>query len=82
MARKYPAFSQTDIDSLRGWLEKTPHLPKITDHEIFLFLHAENFKIETCKTRIDKFYTMRTRVKTIFEDRDVGSDEFQFAHDD
>lgn len=82
MARKYPAFRPNDIDHLRGWLEKMPHLPQITDHEIFLFLHAEHFKVEPCKLRMDKFYTMRTRIKTMFEDRDVARDEFQFAHDD
>lgn len=82
IARKYPAFKQIDIDHLRGWLEKTPHLPKITDYEIFIFLHAANFSVEACKIRIDKFYTMRTRVKVIFDDRDVGKDEIRFSHDD
>lgn len=82
MSRRYPTFKPTDVDHLREWLDKTPHLPSITDYEIFLFLHAAEFSVECTKIRIDKFYTIRTRVKVLFEDRDVGTEEFRVSHED
>lgn len=81
LARKHPGFKECDIEHLRSWLEKTPHLPQITDYEIFIFLHASYFSVEACKIRIDKFYTMRTHIKTMFDDRDVASDEINFGRD-
>ncbi|XP_063706111.1 alpha-tocopherol transfer protein-like [Culicoides brevitarsis] len=81
MSQRFASFNQADLVHLRQWLEKTPHLPQLEDHEIFLFLHASNFSVEACKTRLDKFYTIRTRVKAMFEERDVNSDEFRFAHE-
>uniref|UniRef100_A0A336M2W0 CSON010940 protein n=1 Tax=Culicoides sonorensis TaxID=179676 RepID=A0A336M2W0_CULSO len=82
LSERFPEFNQLDIDSIKSWLKKSLHLPRITDYEIFLFLHASHFSVEACKIRIDKFYTMRTHLKVIFEDRDVAKDEIRFYHED
>lgn len=82
MRNRYPNFKQEDLNNLREWLEKSPHLPKITDYEIFLFLHAAEFKVEAAKIRLDKFYTIRTHVKAVFEDRDVIKEEIKIGYED
>lgn len=76
MKESNPMLRQEDVDHIRKWLEKSPHLPIITDYEIFLFLHASHFSIETTKVRLDKFYTCRTGINKIFDNRDVITDEF------
>lgn len=80
-AQKYPDFNRDDIQKIRTWLEKSPHLPKITDREIFSFLHSTGFSVETTKTKIDNFYTCRTHMKQYFECRDPDTDDMNFVYE-
>lgn len=79
--KKYPDFNKDDVQKIRTWLDKTPHLPKITNHEIFMFLHSTEFSVEASKTKIDNFYTCRTHMKQYFDCRDPATDEMKFAHE-
>lgn len=78
-SKKYPEFNKEDVQKIRLWLDKSPHLPKITDHEIFNFLRSTGFSVETCKIKIDNFYTCRTLLKQYFESRDPESDEMMYT---
>lgn len=82
LRKSHPMLQKEDVTHIREWLEKSPHLPNnITDYEIYLFLHASHFNLETTKVRLDKFYTCRTRIKQIFENRDVTTDDFLMYKD-
>lgn len=72
--RKNPELKDSDIKMLKEWCKKQPHLPKITDSELALFLHSNYYRLEPTKTTIDTFYTVRTHVPEFFSNRDpLGS---------
>ncbi|XP_047353529.1 uncharacterized protein LOC124950614 [Vespa velutina] len=72
--RKNPELKESDIEILKEWCKKQPHLPKITDSELALFLHSNYYRLEPTKTTIDTFYTVRTHVPEFFSNRDpLGS---------
>lgn len=73
--KKNPELKESDIKSLREWCEKQPHLPKITDSELALFLHSNYYRMEPTKTTIDTFYTARTHVPEFFSNRDPLGDK-------
>ncbi|XP_034945203.1 alpha-tocopherol transfer protein-like [Chelonus insularis] len=68
--QKNPELKDSDIQMLREWCQKQPHLPKITDSELVLFLHSNYYRLEPTKTTIDTFYTCRTHVTEFFANRD------------
>lgn len=68
--KKNPELKKSDIQMLREWCEKQPHLPKISDGELALFLHSNYYRLEPTKTTIDSFYTLRTHVPEFFSNRD------------
>ena len=67
---KNPELKKSDIESLKDWHAKQPHLPKISDTEFALFLHSNYYRLEPTKTTIDTFYTARTHVPEFFSNRD------------
>lgn len=69
--RKNPELKETDLESLREWCKKQPHLPKIPDIDLILFLHSNYYSIEPTKKTIDNYYTMRTHVPELFTNRDI-----------
>lgn len=72
--KRNPELSRVDLESLREWCNKQPHLPEITDSELALFLHSNYYRIEPTKKTIDAFYTMRTHTPDFFTCRDVEKD--------
>ncbi|KYQ49138.1 Alpha-tocopherol transfer protein-like protein [Trachymyrmex zeteki] len=68
--KKNPELKESDIQILREWCEKQPHLPKISDSELALFLHSNYYRLEPTKTTIDTFFTVRTHVPEFFSNRD------------
>ncbi|CAH1119368.1 unnamed protein product [Phaedon cochleariae] len=63
--------SSKDVDILREWLSKQPHLPKkIDDILLRRFLSAAENSIERAKYLIDLFFTIRSQSPEIFSDRD------------
>ena len=78
--KKNPELKEADIQSLRDWCAKQPHLPKISDSELALFLHSNYYRSEPTKTTIDTFYTVRTHVPEFFANRDpLGTKELRQA---
>ncbi|XP_014244485.1 clavesin-2-like [Cimex lectularius] len=72
-------LKQDDLTLIKDWMSKTPHLPKLIDVQIVLFLRACNFSLERTKEVIDLNYTMRTRLPEMFADRDLKRDWLQKA---
>lgn len=66
-----PESLKNDIQSLKEWIARQPHLPEITDEgrlERFLF-YCKN-SLEKCKREIEKHYTLRSQYPEFFSNRD------------
>ncbi|KAG5333139.1 TTPAL protein, partial [Acromyrmex charruanus] len=68
--KKNPELKDADIQILKDWCMKQPHLPKILDIEYVLFLHSNYYHIEAAKNTIEEYYTSRTHMPEFFSDRD------------
>nr|XP_003700273.1 PREDICTED: alpha-tocopherol transfer protein-like [Megachile rotundata] len=68
--KKNPEMKKEDVQMLKDWNKKQPHLPEMTDSEIALFLHSNYYRIETTKNTIDTYYTIKTHVPEFFANRD------------
>lgn len=64
--KKNPELKLSDIQILREWCEKQPHLPKIQDVELAIFLHSNYYHIEPTKSTIENYYTYRTHAPELF----------------
>lgn len=69
--KKNPKLRISDIQILREWCEKQPHLPKIQDIQLVIFLQSNYFQIEPTKNTIENYFTMRTHVPEFFSNRDL-----------
>lgn len=78
--KKNPQLKLSDIQSLREWYEKQPHLPKIEDSFLAMFLHSNYYRMEPTKNTIENYYTTRTHVPEFFSNRDpLGGKELRQA---
>ncbi|XP_018400285.1 PREDICTED: alpha-tocopherol transfer protein-like [Cyphomyrmex costatus] len=68
--KRNPQLKLSDVQSLREWCEKQPHLPKIEDSFLVLFLHSNYYKMKPTKNTIENYYTTRTHLPEIFCNRD------------
>lgn len=73
--KKNPELKEADIQMLREWCEKQPHLPKISDSELALFLHSNYYRLEPTKSSIDTFLTVRSHVPEFFCNRDPNNNK-------
>ncbi|GAB1861595.1 Alpha-tocopherol transfer protein-like [Camponotus japonicus] len=69
--KRNPELKEADVQMLREWCEKQPHLPKVSDSELALFLHSNYYRLEPTKTTIDTFFTVRSHVPEFFCNRDL-----------
>ncbi|KAI4454616.1 alpha-tocopherol transfer protein-related [Holotrichia oblita] len=68
--KKNKELSKEDVNLLKDWIEKQPHLPKISEFQIILFLHSCYYRIEPTKTCIESFYTAKSHCPDFFTNRD------------
>ncbi|KAG5880151.1 hypothetical protein JTB14_003575 [Gonioctena quinquepunctata] len=72
----------SDVDHMKEWLLKQPHLPDTWDeHRILTFLRGCKFSLEKCKRKLDMYFTMRTAVPEIFTNRDITRPELKLVVD-
>lgn len=67
--QKVKNLKREDVQSLKEWINKQPHLPKVTEIQLILFLHSTNNSIESAKNVIDIYFTMKTACADIFGSR-------------
>uniref|UniRef100_A0A1L8DZG8 Putative phosphatidylinositol transfer protein sec14 n=1 Tax=Nyssomyia neivai TaxID=330878 RepID=A0A1L8DZG8_9DIPT len=71
-----PDRIEEDLETLRTWISKQPHLKARTDDQFLVsFLRGCKYSIERAKQKIDLFYSVRTSFKEIMKDRDVMSEK-------
>lgn len=63
-------LKMSDLQMLKDWIDKQPHLPKIEMLYLVMFLHSNYYRIEPTKRTIDNFFTARTHIPEIFSNRD------------
>lgn len=68
--KKNSELKEEEIQVLRDWLKKQPHLPKISDAELALFYHSNYYRMEPTKATIDTYYTVRSHVPEFFSNLD------------
>ncbi|XP_021933626.1 alpha-tocopherol transfer protein-like isoform X2 [Zootermopsis nevadensis] len=65
--------TQENVQHIKDWLAKQPHLPNFDDDQrITTFLRGCKFSLEKTKRKLDMFFTMRAAVPDFFNDRDVA----------
>ncbi|XP_018784467.1 PREDICTED: alpha-tocopherol transfer protein-like [Bactrocera latifrons] len=68
-----PERVAADIEALRTWIQQQPHLRARDDDQFLLsFLRGCKFSLEKAKSKIDKFYTLRTKYPEFFTINDVN----------
>lgn len=67
-----PARVADDIQALKTWIEQQPHLRARTDDQFLLaFLRGCKFSLEKAKSKIDKYYMLRSKFPDLFALRDL-----------
>ncbi|XP_065226849.1 alpha-tocopherol transfer protein-like [Planococcus citri] len=68
------------IQCLKEWMRKQPHLPVIEDDEwLFNFLLKSKNSLEIAKKKIEEYFTIKTLMPEIFQDRDPCSETIMNA---
>lgn len=76
--KRNPELRKDDIQMLKEWCCKQPHLPPTTESELALFLHSNYYRLEPTKATIDTYYTVRSHVPEFFSNRDpLGTKELR-----
>lgn len=66
-----PDRRKEDIEAIRKWLKKQPHInARLDDWNILRFLRGCKFSLERTKEKMDMFYTCKTAVPEWFVNRD------------
>ncbi|XP_024888293.1 uncharacterized protein LOC112465123 [Temnothorax curvispinosus] len=68
--KRNPELKMSDLQMLKDWMEKQPHLPRIEMVYLVMFLHSNYYRIEPTKKTIDNFFTIRTLLPEVFCNRD------------
>ncbi|CAG9809291.1 unnamed protein product [Chironomus riparius] len=67
-----PERIEEDIESIRQWIKKMPHLKSRDDDQfIITFLRGCKFSLEKAKKKIESFYKARAETPEFFANRDV-----------
>ncbi|EDX03988.1 retinol-binding protein pinta [Drosophila simulans] len=70
-----PARVAQDIEALRDWVLKQPHLRACTDDQFLLaFLRGTKFSLERAKEKFDRFYTLQRSIPEVFNERRLATD--------
>ncbi|CAH0404713.1 unnamed protein product [Chilo suppressalis] len=74
-----PRRVASDIEGLRTWLAKQPHLYTVqpTDQWLVAFLRGSKFSMERSKEKIDMYYTLKSLVPEFFSNRDPLDSKIQ-----
>lgn len=76
-----PARIPEDLQALRDWIRKQPHLRARTDdHHLLQFLRGCKFSLEKAKEKIDNFYYLRSKYPEFLLPTDIDATKFRRYH--
>ena len=62
-----PERIPADLEALKTWIKQQPHIKARTDDQFLLgFLRGCKFSLEKTKSKLDKYYTLRTKYPDLF----------------
>ncbi|XP_022226704.2 uncharacterized protein LOC111076939 [Drosophila obscura] len=71
-----PEKIEDDIAALREWIRQQPHLKARTDDQTLVnFLRGCKYSLERTKSKIDRFYTLRTKYPDFYAAHKVDVDK-------
>lgn len=69
-----PSRVESDIEVLREWIDKQPHLnARTSDQFLVAFLRGCKFSLEKAKQKIDLYYTLRNLTPELFTLRETNA---------
>ncbi|KAH8257564.1 hypothetical protein KR038_011434, partial [Drosophila bunnanda] len=76
-----PARLEADLQAFKTWIEQQPHLnPRMDDQFLVAFLRGCKFSLERAKSKLDKFYTLRTKYPEYFTVTSTTEGKFREIH--
>ncbi|XP_030380155.1 alpha-tocopherol transfer protein-like [Scaptodrosophila lebanonensis] len=76
-----PERIEADLEAFKTWIKQQPHLnPRTDDQFLIAFLRGCKFSLERAKSKLDKYYTLRTKYPEYFNITDVDDPKFREIH--
>ncbi|XP_037722613.1 retinol-binding protein pinta [Drosophila subpulchrella] len=70
-----PSRVESDIASLKEWLQKQPHICACLEDQFLLsFLRGSKFSLEKAKQKIDRFYSLQALIPEVFNEHRLADD--------
>ncbi|XP_011869516.1 PREDICTED: alpha-tocopherol transfer protein-like [Vollenhovia emeryi] len=69
--KRNPELKMSDLQMLKDWMDKQPHMPQVDMYYIVLFLHSNYYRIEPTKKTLENFLNVRMHSPEVFTNRDV-----------
>lgn len=73
--KREKSLKKDDVQKLAEWAHLQAHLPRLTELQLIIFLHSCYYSIESAKTCIDNYYTIRALCPEFFAERNPTSKE-------
>mgnify|MGYP004600338673 CR=1 FL=1 len=69
-----------DIEALRTWIQKQPHLKsRMDDQFLIAFLRGCKYSLEKAKSKLDHFYTIKTMMPELFANKKMDEKNLELC---
>ncbi|XP_002135405.1 alpha-tocopherol transfer protein-like [Drosophila miranda] len=76
-----PDRLEADLEAFKTWIKQQPHLNSRTDDQFLVaFLRGCKFSLERAKSKLDKYYTLRTKYPDHFNVTTTRGPKFREIH--
>ncbi|EDV96433.1 alpha-tocopherol transfer protein-like [Drosophila grimshawi] len=73
-----PERIEADLETLKTWIDQQPHLNSRKDDQFLIaFLRGCKYSLERTKSKLDKYYTLRTKYPELFNITDIDDPKFR-----